>query len=253
MPAVSIIMPAYNASKFIGYSIESVLNQSFIDWELIVVDDCSSDNTVEIVKNFCIKDSRITILHNEVNLGSAETRNRGITAAKAPWIAFIDSDDLWHSEKLRCQMSLIHKKPEIQICYTASSYMNEDGQLYSYILPAVEKFNYKQLLGKNLMMTSSVLVKKELMLTHPMVEGPFHEDYDAWLKILKDIPYAYGINRPLIIYRMAKGSKSFNRVKSGMMTYRTYRHVGYGLIHSWFLVFRYFFYSVNKRRQIYSS
>ncbi|MBR2988532.1 MAG: glycosyltransferase family 2 protein, partial [Clostridia bacterium] len=95
---VSIIMPTYNSAKFIGESITSVLNQTYTDWELIIVDDCSTDNTEEIVTSF--GDERISYIKNEVNSGAAVSRNRAIDLAQGKWIAFLDSDDLYKSEKL---------------------------------------------------------------------------------------------------------------------------------------------------------
>lgn len=101
---VSIIMPSYNTAKFIADTIQSVLNQTYTNWELIIVDDCSNDNTDEIVSNF--QDERIHYLKNELNSGAAVSRNRALKEAKGKWIAFLDSDDLWMSEKLEKQAKL---------------------------------------------------------------------------------------------------------------------------------------------------
>ena len=102
---VSIIMPSYNTGKFIGEAINSVIDQTYINWELIIVDDCSSDNTDKIVKN--IKDSRIVYLKNEKNMGAAVSRNRALREAKGKWIAFLDSDDLWKENKLEKQIKFM--------------------------------------------------------------------------------------------------------------------------------------------------
>ena len=105
---VSIIMPSYNTTSFIAESIQSVLAQSYKDWELIIVDDCSSDNTDQVVKPY-LSDERIKYYKNEKNSGAAVSRNRAIREAKGKWIAFLDSDDLWMPEKLQKQVSFMEK------------------------------------------------------------------------------------------------------------------------------------------------
>ena len=100
---VSIIMPSYNTAKYIGESIRSVQNQTYENWELIIIDDCSTDNSEEILKKYSLEDNRICYLKNEKNSGAAVSRNRGLRKAKGKWIAFLDSDDLWDKEKLEKQ------------------------------------------------------------------------------------------------------------------------------------------------------
>ena len=105
-PIVTIIMPAYNAEKFIFSAIQSVVDQTFDKWELLVINDCSSDKTVEIIEKFMHRDDRIKLLNNPKNLGVSETRNRGIKKALGEWIAFLDSDDLWEKDKLKKQFDV---------------------------------------------------------------------------------------------------------------------------------------------------
>ena len=127
---VSIIMPAYNAEKTIRQSIESVLAQTYRDWELIVIDDGSRDDTAQILSDFSLQDARICFSKNEKNSGASYTRNRAISLAKGEWIAFLDSDDLWKPEKLEKQLALTEKYPDMAVCYTASAFINEDGNPY---------------------------------------------------------------------------------------------------------------------------
>ena len=121
---VSIIMPSYNTGKFIGETINSVIDQTYINWELIIVDDCSSDNTDEIIKN--IKDSRIVYLKNEKNMGAAVSRNRALREAKGKWIAFLDSDDLWKENKLEKQIKFM-KDNNYYFSYTNYIEIDENG------------------------------------------------------------------------------------------------------------------------------
>ena len=148
---VSIVMPAYNAEKYIEQAIRSVINQTYKDWELIVIDDGSIDNTASILFELAALDSRIHALKNEKNCGASYTRNRAISLARGEWIAFLDSDDLWKPEKLDRQIKLCDKYPDMVISYTASSFIDDNGNPYSYVMPAIEKLTYETLLRKNLM------------------------------------------------------------------------------------------------------
>ncbi|MCL2014835.1 MAG: glycosyltransferase [Defluviitaleaceae bacterium] len=237
---ISIIMPAYNAEKTIVQAVDSVLGQSFGDWELIIVDDNSTDGTIAAIP----ADLRIKVIKSAVNQGAAAARNLAVSCATGDWLAFLDSDDLWHSQKLQRQVEFI-AKTNAKICYTATSYITETNQPYNYILHAKNTLTYKELLKRNLMSCSSVMVQKSLMLPFPI--GNLHEDYAVWLKILRTEKYAHGLDEPLLIYRMVKGSKSDSRVASGIMTYNAYRYVGYNSIAAAFLTLRYAVHSLTKR------
>ena len=252
MPMVSVIMPAYNAEKTIKESMESVLKQTYKDFELIVIDDCSSDGTEALIESYALKDNRIIHLKNQCNSGVSYTRNRAVECARGEWIAFLDSDDIWETNKLETQVALMKAKNAVLV-YTASSYISADGTPYSYILPAEEKISYSMLLKRNIISCSSAMIKTSVMKNIKMPNDAMHEDYFVWLTVLKSIPYAYGINEPLLIYRLSNNSKSSNRIKSAKMTYNTYRAIGYSKISSIALVLRYAIHSINKRNKIKSS
>ena len=249
MSFVSVIMPAYNAAKTIAESIESVLQQTYTDFELIILNDFSNDETEHIIKKY-MQDMRVVYIKNERNLGVSETRNKGISIAKGAWIAFLDSDDIWEKNKLQKQIELIQSKKDAILCYTASSFMDNEGHRYGYVLRAIKHLPYKTLLKKNLISCSSAIVKSDVMKKLKMPGDQMHEDYYSWLTILRRIPYAYGIDEPLIIYRLSKKSKSSNRFKSASMSYNTYRAIGYSNISALYLVFRYAIYSIVKRIRI---
>lgn len=222
---VSVIMPTYNAERFITDSIKSVIKQSYQSWELIVVDDCSTDGTARIVESF--SDVRIHYFRCDKNLGVAQARNFGIGRANGEWIAFLDSDDIWEPTKLEKQISLIENNNSAKLVFTASAFINENGDRLDYILPAPEKVTAKDLLKQNVLSCSSVLIEKEYILKNPFPSGEtIHEDYVAWLKILNEINAAYGINEPLLIYRVSSDSKSGNKLKAAKMQWNAYKEYG---------------------------
>lgn len=249
MPFVSVIMPAYNAARTIAEAIESVLQQTYTDFELIILNDFSNDETKYIIKKY-IQDVRIVYIENEKNLGVSETRNRGISMAKGEWIAFLDSDDIWEKDKLQKQIELIQIEKDVILCYTSSAFMDKEGNRYNYVLKAVPYLSYKTLLKRNLISCSSAVVRSDVIRKLKMPGDQMHEDYYVWLTILKHIPYAYGIAEPLIVYRLSQNSKSSNRLKSAKMVYNTYRATGYSEISAVYLTLRYAIYSIRKRMRI---
>ena len=252
MPKVSIIMPAYNAEKTVVQAINSVTGQTFRDFELIVIDDCSKDNTLSVIKKLAKEDERIVLLRNEKNSGVSQTRNYGISMAQGELIAFLDSDDMWREDKLEKQLEIFEKYDNAVISYTASSFINNEGNPYKYVMQAPEKIDYKSLLRKNLLSCSSVMIMTEVMKGIQMPNDRMHEDYYTWLTVLKNTDYAYGVNEPLLIYRLSANSKSANRIKSAKMTYNTYRAVGYNALVSGAFTLRYALHSITKRHNIYA-
>lgn len=250
---ISVVVPAYNAEAYIEATIRSILNQTWRDFELIVIDDCSRDRTVEIVSRLAEEDRRITLLKNEKNSGVSVSRNTGVSKAKGEWIAFLDSDDLWREDKLEKQLAFLESRQDAVLGYTASAFMDEDGSPYNYILEAEEVMTYRKLLRRNLITCSSVMVRREVMARHPMGGDQMHEDYSVWLQILRETQCAYGLNEPLLIYRLRKGSKSGSRLRSAKMIFRTYQYVGYSAPAAALLTIGYVPHSVLKRRRIWSS
>lgn len=246
-PLVSVIMPAHNAASTIKESIESVLSQTLPTWELLIVDDASTDSTDDIIQAYANQDSRIIVTTNDTNQGVAATRNVGIQQAKGEYLAFLDSDDLWLKEKLDKQVRFMKEKNST-ISFTGTSYINSFGKASSYILQAVENFSYEDLLKHNIMSCSSVMVRRDSMIHFP--KGYMHEDMAVWATIMKKAGVAHGLNEPLLIYRMGTATKSSNRIKSARMNYESYRHVGYGPIISFLYMLRYAKHSISKRYMI---
>lgn len=227
MPEVSVIIPVYNSSQYIKKAIDSVLVQN-ITYEIIVVDDNSSDNlhqeiaTYESLPNFIY-------IKNPQNMGVAISRNIGVKNAKGRFIAFLDADDWWQPDKLTKQISLI-KERDCALCYTARKLYTEEERSINKIIFIKDKVDYNELLLHNTISCSSVLMKREIAIQYPMEHSKYHEDYITWLRILKGGNIAYGINEPLLNYRLSKNGKSRNKIKSARMTFGVYRILGMNML-----------------------
>lgn len=222
---ISIIMAAYNSEKTIELAIDSVLKQSFTNFELLVVNDCSSDRTQAIVRKIAEHDTRVRLINSEKNCGVSVARQRGLSEAKGDWIAILDSDDAWDQTKLEKQIAL-QRKVNADLLFTGSAFMDSDGRPIHWYLHAPVQVTYRQLLKQNVLSNSSALVRKELYKKYYATGDNMHEDFAVWLGILKDGRKAYGVDEPLLIYRIAKSSKSGNKAKAAIMNWNTYRYVG---------------------------
>lgn len=214
---VSIIMPAYNAEHYISESIDSVLEQSYTDWELIVVNDCSTDSTSKILKEYGAGDERIKAVNLENNMGApAGPRNIGVKLAKGQWIAFLDADDIWHKDKLKIQLEALQRSGA-EFCSTkmVNFITGTPIPLSDIGKENVAEISFRQQLIKFRTPTSSVIVKKDLLIKHPFNESLSYkarEDYDCWLKIHQDIKSSIKINAPLMGYRVIDGQISGNKL-----------------------------------------
>ena len=222
---ISIIMAAYNTEKTIEQAINSVLSQTYTNFELLVVNDCSTDRTAELVKSIAAKDSRVRLISNVKNSGVSYTRKHGLEEAKGSWIAILDSDDAWAPKKLEKQIDL-QRRTNADLLFTGSAFMDSDGQPIDWYLHAPAEVTYRQLLKQNVLSNSSALVRKELYAKHYAIGDGMHEDFAIWLSILKEGKKAYGVDERLLIYRIAKSSKSGNKFKAAKMNWNTYRYVG---------------------------
>lgn len=243
---ISVVIPAYNAEKYISHTIDSVLVQTYTDYEIIVVDDCSKDKTYEIALSYADRYPNIRVYKNEQNSGVSHSRNFGVSVANGDYIAFLDSDDMWREDKLSKQVELLKQNPEAALCFTASSFIDDDGNELEYVLNVPEKIAFKTLLKQNLISCSSVVVKKSYMQEIKMQSDKMHEDFAVWLKILQKEPYAYGINEPLLKYRRLNNSKSSNKIKAAKMSWMVYRHIGLNFPQTIYYMFHYAVRSLKK-------
>ena len=223
---VSVVIPMYNAEKYIKETLDSVFTQTYKNYEVIVVNDCSKDNSLKIVEEYQKQHKNLKILNNEKNLNVAESRNKGVREAKGEWIAFLDADDKWTENKLETQLKLV-KENNSSLSYASYYFIDDDGNDLNKIFKVKPTVSYKKLLKQNIINMSTALVKKELCLKYPFKNPEVHEDFIFWLSILKNEEVnPYGVQECLAYLRLAKGSKSRNKFKSVKMTYKTYKKVG---------------------------
>lgn len=220
---VSIITPLYNSSEFLEQTIQSVVSQTYQSWEMIMVDDCSTDNSLEIAQRYAAKDKRIKIIRLDHNSGPAVARNRAIEAAAGRYIAFLDSDDQWVSHKLETQVNFMRAR-DIAFSYTAYEKLNECGELVG-IIGVPSKVSYHDLLkvcsiGCLTAMYDTHKIGKVYM---PLIRK--RQDLGLWLRILKTEQYAYGIQEVLARYQMRSNSISANKRSAAQYTWRLYRDI----------------------------
>lgn len=230
---VSIIMAAYQAEQTITQAIDSVLKQTYGNFELLVVDDASQDGTAELAGDAAKRDSRVRLITNERNSGVSYTRRHGLMEARGEWIAILDSDDAWAPTKLERQIAL-QKKTGAELLFTGSAFMNTKGEPIDYYLPASAEVTYRELLKQNILSNSSALVRRELYETYYAAGDNMHEDFATWLRILQSGRKAYGVDEPLLIYRIDSASKSGNKAKAALMNWNTYRYIGLNLFQALF-------------------
>jgi len=221
---ISIITPLYNSKKFIEETIESVLNQTYYNWEMIIVDDCSSDNGIEIVNHYKKQDNRIKLIKLKKNSGGAVARNTAIKEAKGRYIAFLDSDDLWHPKKLEKQIEFMQKN-NYAFTFTKYQQMTEDSNLIDKFINVPEKISYRKALLINPIGCLTVIydTQKVGKVYMPLIRK--RQDYGLWLKILKKEGYGYGLNENLAYYRLRDNSISASKMNLVKYQWKLYREV----------------------------
>jgi teichuronic acid biosynthesis glycosyltransferase TuaG len=220
---VSIVTPAYKAANYINDTIKSVIDQTFQNWEMLIVDDKSPDNTCEIVEGWCKKDSRIKLLKQKENGGPALARNSALGKASGRWIAFLDSDDIWLPSKLHKQIEF-HCNSEAVISYTEYRRINSDNSRVGHLIEVPEKIDYYKLLSNTAIATSSVLIDKKLAGNFKM-KNTYYDDFACWLSLLNKGGFAIGLKEDLLRYRVLDGSVSRNKYRSAKEVWNTYRKV----------------------------
>jgi len=220
---ISIITPSYKSEKFISLTIESVLNQSYQNWEMIIVDDVSPDNTNKIIEEYIKKDSRIKLIKLEKNSGPAMARNRAIEEAKGRYIAFLDADDLWNNDKLEKQIKFMEDN-NLSFTYSSYNLIDENGNELGNF-KTKEKIDYKGMLKTCSVgcLTAIYDTKKLGKVYMPLIRK--RQDYGLWLKILKEIDSTKGILESLATYRILKDSVSSNKIKAAQYQWKIYREV----------------------------
>jgi len=209
---ISIIMPTYNSEGYVLKTVQSVINQSYQNWELIITDDASTDNTVALLKNTFVREDRIKIYTNEINQGAAITRNNSIKKAQGRYIAFLDSDDFWFPKKLEIQLNFM-KNNNCDLSYSSFIVVDEKGKQKGYV-EADKQVTYKSLLKQNTVGFSTMMydTKKIGKVYMPLIRK--RQDWALLLKIMKqENVMALGIKTPLTQYTLRKGSISSNKIR----------------------------------------
>ena len=210
---VSVIIPVYNAEKFIGATIESVLAQKYPFIEIVMVDDCSRDLSQQVISQYMNKHQNIIYHRQENNCGAAVARNTALQIAKGRYVAFLDSDDLWYHEKVNEQLAFM-AETKAAICFTAIEMINEEGRLLKGKRKVRECIDYKFLLQNTMIATSSVIVDRKMVGNFQMPLIRSGQDYATWLQLMRNGTKAYGIDRALVKYRVGHHSLSSNKLKS---------------------------------------
>lgn len=231
-PLVSVIMPTYNSAEFIGAAIQSVLNQKYSNWELLVIDDASGDSTIAVVEELTCLDPRIKLLQNTKNLGAGASRNKGIKSAKGSFIAFLDADDLWLPQKLEVQVNFMLEN-ELAMSFSSYRLMAENGNLLPEIVEALPILSYQKLLRSNYVgnLTGMYNADKIGKIYSPLLRK--RQDWGLWISVLEKAGSARGIQQPLAYYRLRKNSISSNKTALLKYNFQIYNRVlDYGFLKS---------------------
>ena len=220
---ISIIVPMYNAEKFIGKTIESVLAQTYQNWEMLIMNDVSTDNSLAIVSVYAKKDERIKIVNTEKNVGVVKGRNFLIDLASGKYIAFLDADDYWHNEKLEKQIKFMKEKNASISCTEYTRVKENEEKINDVIIK--EEISYNDMLKNNYLGCLTVIYDAEKIGKRYFKELEKNEDYVLWLEIVKDVNTIYGLKENLAYYRVLDNSRSSNKVKTAKVRWEIYRKI----------------------------
>ena len=244
---ISIITPLYNSEEFILDMIKSVQAQTYQNWEMIVVDDCSQDGGPNIVKKISKTDERIKLISQKQHSGPSAVRNVAIELAKGRYLAFLDSDDLWHEQKLNKQLNFM-KKNHYAFTYTGFEKINDSGEVIGTVFPYKEEVCYYDLLKSNHIGCLTAMIDlKMLGCKMYMPDIKKRQDQGLWLEILKEIDKAYCLNKVLGKYRIRKDSISINKIANIKFQWQLYRELEkLNIIQSFYYMLWYAFYGIRK-------
>ncbi|MDI9412040.1 MAG: glycosyltransferase family 2 protein [Bacillota bacterium] len=220
---VSIIMPAYNCEDFIGITLDSVINQTYQNWEVIVVDDCSTDNTAKLVQEYVKKDNRIKYHKLDKNSGAAVARNKAVDLVNGKYMAFLDSDDVWFPEKLTKQIGYMEENAYTFTC-TSYTKIDEEGEYLGRTIGVRKQSDYNDILKKN-PGNSTVIYNAEEIGKVKIPNIRKRNDYVMWLSVVKKAGMLYGMGEPLASHRIRKGSLSKKKANLVGYHWKVYREI----------------------------
>ncbi|OFI48750.1 glycosyl transferase [Floricoccus tropicus] len=223
---VSILMPLYNSEKFLVDTVNSVLNQTYDNFELLIVDDLSTDNSFEIAKNLKKVDDRVKVFQLEKNSGAAKARNFALSKSSGRFISYLDADDLWKNNKLELQTKIMIDN---NYPFTCTSYdvINENGELLNKKITMLPRVDYKGFLTNNLLQTVGIMVDLDIVPKNLLMMPDLRRRQDAatWLQILRNGYDCYGVDESLAYYRRVSNSLSSNKIKAVKGVWYLYREV----------------------------
>jgi len=243
MDLVSVVTPLFNSQDFVRQAIMSVKSQTYTNWEMLIVDDCSTDQSNEVVKNLINGDPRIRILSLRRHSGPAVARNYAISCSHGRYIAFLDSDDLWEKEKLEQQIAFM-KERKCVFSFTSYKVIDQNGA-YLRSVSSENKVDYRMMLKKNYIGNSTVMLDAGALgkVFSPLIEK--RNDYALWLRVLKKTEFALGISEELARYRIRPNSVSGKKLRLLHYHYRLFREVeGFSVLTSVLFVIRNVFYKL---------
>lgn len=231
-PLVSVITPCHNSGRWLDAAIASVRSQTFADWELLVVDDGSQDDSIAIVRRHSARDARVRVERLEQPRGGAASRNHGLRLAKGRFVAFLDADDLWRPSKLERQLALM-TATGAGFSYTAYEKSSAEGRLSGRVFTPPAQVDYASLLRTCVIGCSTVMLDRDVLGPRFFPELRRSHDYALWLSILRDGHLAYAVAEPLTIYRVRPKSLSANKAAKYLGTWDIYRKLeGLGFVAS---------------------
>lgn len=222
---VSIVMASYNSARWIKETIACIQAQTYSDWELIITDDASTDNSAEIIQAEAQKDSRIHFYRFSENSGAGKARNNSLSYATGRFISYLDADDLWTEDKLEKQLKIMRER-NIAMCFADYDIISENGELRKTIC-VPDSVTYEQFLRKPLTCTHTVMfdtekVDKKLLIMPDVRRG---QDAATWLQVLRSGVTAYALHEPVAKYRRHEGSLSSNKITALKRTWYLYREI----------------------------
>ena len=232
-PIVSIITPLFNSEAFILETINSVINQTYKNWELLLIDDCSTDKTIEIAHQFVLKFPNIKLIKNDKNLGAAITRNKGIEASQGTYIAFLDGDDVWKPEKLEKQIAYMQAE-NCDVCFSGYEQIDEAGKPLNKLIKALPELTYQKYLKSNYIGNLTGVYNAAVLGKIKAPDLRKRQDWLLWLAAIKKSGKpAKSIEESLAYYRVRKNSMSANKLNLLKYNYLVYRKgLGFSAIKS---------------------
>lgn len=245
---VSVITPSYNSEKYIIKTIESVIRQTYMNWEMIIIDDCSSDQSLSIIEQYAKKEPRISLISLQKNIGPANARNIGIQHATGQYIAFLDSDDIWFPHKLEQQIDFMQKN-DVVLTFSSYEIIDSKNSLIGAVNAPLHLSFGEELKGNSIGNLTAIYDQSKLGKRTFKCIG--HEDYLFWLTIMQEIHETKGMKEILAQYRLANNSISANKLRAATWTWNIYFHeLNLGLLKSSYYFIHYCIKSLCKYKKL---